>query len=203
MFTFSGGGITVACDPVPPEVGYRYGPVAADVVLISHDHFDHGYLDGIKGGPKVLTAPGEINVNGLRVTGIECFHDSNRGADRGSIIIFTWEQAGFLIGHFGDLGEMPGPEVLEKLKGLDIAMIPVGGVFTIDGQQAARLAFELQPAVVMPMHYGTPECSIHLDPVSEFIHRFSGETRRITDRPLKLARDSLPSSTEAWVVPFQ
>jgi L-ascorbate metabolism protein UlaG (beta-lactamase superfamily) len=203
MFTVSGAGTTVACDPVPPEVGYSYDPVEADAVLISHDHFDHGYLSGIKGSPKVIRTSGNSRLDGIEVKGIAAFHDAKGGRERGPDIIFTWEQAGFKIAHFGDFGGEPGLEILSGLSGLDIAMIPVGGVFTIDGEQAARFVEELAPAVAIPMHYKTPGCVIPIQDVSGFTRSFSGPISEIAARPLVITRDTLPSATEVWVLPYQ
>src|SRR5450756_1902913 len=95
MFTISGGGITVACDPVPPEVGYTYDPAEADAVLISHEHFDHCYLAGIKGSPTVIRKAGSSRLDGIEVTGIATFHDAKGGAERGPNIIFTWEPVSY------------------------------------------------------------------------------------------------------------
>ncbi|MBK5092489.1 MAG: MBL fold metallo-hydrolase [Actinobacteria bacterium] len=203
MFTVSGGGITVACDPVPPEVGYTYGPVDADAVLISHEHFDHGYLAGIKGSPTVIKKTGGSRLDGIEVTGIATFHDAKGGKERGPDIIFTWEQAGFRIAHFGDLGVLPGAEMLSSLSGLDVVMLPVGGVFTIDGGQAARLAKDLAPAIAIPMHYKTPACSIPIKGAGEFTGGFSGPVREVAERPVVITRDTLPSATEVWVLPYQ
>jgi len=203
MFTISGGGITVACDPVPPEVGYTYDPAEADAVLISHEHFDHCYLAGIKGSPTVIRKAGSSRLDGIEVTGIATFHDAKGGAERGPNIIFTWEQAGFSLAHFGDLGLMPGPEILSGLSGLDIAMIPVGGVFTIDGGQAARFAQDLAPAIAIPMHYKTLACSLQIQELGAFTGSFSGPVREVEERPIVITRDALPSTTEVWVLPYQ
>ncbi|MFH1150891.1 MAG: MBL fold metallo-hydrolase [Actinomycetota bacterium] len=205
MFVISGDGTTVAVDPVPPEVGYRYDPVEADVVLMSHQHFDHSFIAGIKGSgsPNAISAAGTFEVGRLTIEGIASYHDAQQGRQRGPNIIFTWEQGGMKLAHLGDLGDLPGPAVMKKLTGVDVAMVPVGGVFTIDGEQAARLVRDLAPKVVLPMHYATPDCSIKLDGPEVFTGRFSGEVRTIPDRPLKISADILPVKTEAWIVPYQ
>jgi L-ascorbate metabolism protein UlaG (beta-lactamase superfamily) len=203
MFAVSGQGVTVVVDPVPPHVGYQYDPVAADVVLVSHGHHDHTYTDGTTGNPRIIKDSGRFEAGGLNVTGIDCFHDSVNGRERGPNIIFTWEQSGFKIAHFGDLGHELEPEVMRKLEGLDVAMLPVGGVFTIDGEQAARISLDLAPSVLIPMHYLTPEIEIPLRPLKEFTQSFTGPMRVISDRPLTISRDSLPAATEVWIVPYQ
>lgn len=203
MFTISGGGVTVAIDPVPPEVGYRYHPVDADVVLVTHGHFDHGYLEGVRGDPQVVSTGGPVSAGGLDVVGYPAFHDESEGAQRGPMVLFSWEQAGLKLAHLGDLGDRPADDVMESLAGLDVVMIPVGGVFTIDGKEAALLSAELAPAVVLPMHYGTPDCVIELHPVDDFTRSFAGEVRRVPDRPVVISCGSLPAETEAWVLRYR
>lgn len=202
MFVISGGGTTVAVDPVPPEVGYRYDHVDADVALMTHQHFDHVFLAGIKGSPNAISAAGTFRSGTLTVEGIAAYHDAQQGRQRGPNIIFIWEQGGIRLAHFGDLGAIPGPSVMKGLTGIDVAMVPVGGVFTIDGKQAERLVRDLDPKVVIPMHYATPDCAIKLDGVDVFADRFGGEVRKVPDRPLTVSSDILPMKTEAWIVPY-
>ncbi len=203
MFGISGGDVTVVADPVPPEVGYRYEPVAADVLLVTHGHYDHTYKTGVKGRPAVIEASGRAAAGGLSFAGYDAFHDESRGRKRGPVVLYSWEQAGLRLAHLGDLGDRPAPEVLSALEGLDVVMMPVGGVFTIDGEEAARLAADLAPAIVLPMHYSTPDCVIDLEPVDEFTRRFKGTVREMGDRPVVISRDSLPQATEAWVLPYK
>jgi L-ascorbate metabolism protein UlaG (beta-lactamase superfamily) len=203
MFTVSGDGVTVVIDPVPPEVGYRYDPVGADVILITHPHFDHSYTDGVAGSPRVFDTSGTFEFDGLEITGFESFHDSRKGKERGPVVIYKWQQAGLKLAHFGDLGDQPAADVMENLGGLDVAMIPTGGVFTIDGEGAARLVSDLAPAVMIPMHYLTPDLTIGLQSLDEFTLRFKGTVREMGDRPLAISRGSLPSQTEAWVLPYK
>lgn len=202
MFRISGGGTTLVCDPVGPSAGYRFEPLGADIVLVSHDHADHNYVEGITGSPEVLQTTGSHSLGGLEITGIPGFHDRKHGTERGPNIMFTWEQAGIKMAHLGDIGEVPGPEVLTGFEGLDILMIPVGGVYTIDGDEAAGLVQALSPSIVFPMHYLTPDVVFPLEPLDSFTANFPGAIREIIARPVEVSDGPFPSRTEIWVLPY-
>ncbi|MDD5749132.1 MAG: MBL fold metallo-hydrolase [Actinomycetota bacterium] len=203
MFSLEGGGITVVVDPVSPETGYDAGVVEADVVLLTHEHFDHSYTKAVSGSRKIIKNPGKQEFEGTSFTGIKTFHDPSGGKLRGPNIVYTWKQAGLSIAHLGDLGEMVVEKLKESIKGVDIMMIPVGGVFTIDGKQASTLLRELSPRVAIPMHYKTPACNIGLEKIDGFLNSFSGTSREIKERSVSVSRENLPESTEVWVLSYR
>lgn len=144
MFSVSSTEATVVIDPTPPETGYRYDPVEADIVLVTHTHFDHYYLQGVAGNPKVVNASGKFDLGSLKAQGHDTWHDARGGEERGPNVVYTWEQAGMKLGHLGDIGHVPPRNVTKVLLGLDILMVPVGGVFTIEAEQAVRLVRDLE-----------------------------------------------------------
>ena len=170
---------------------------------MTHQHFDHNYTDGVAGEPKIINASGTFEVAGLTVHGFDSFNDAKHGKERGPNVIYCWEQEGFKLAHLGDLGDEPSHDVMKKLHGVDIAMVPVGGVFTIDAEQALRLLRDLEPAIVLPMHYGTPDGTVAVEPVELFTRHFKGIVREIGIRPIEITSDSIPRATEVCVLPYK
>jgi len=159
-FKVEGEKNVLVIDPFDNQTGLKLPRLTADVVTVSHDHHDHNNIDGVKGitGPEpyVINAPGEYEVKNIFVLGIPSFHDDKKGAERGKNIIFRYEIDGIKFAHLGDLGHLLENGQVEKLEGLDILMITVGGGYTIDGKQANELISQLEPRVVIPMHYSLP-----------------------------------------------
>lgn len=172
-FKIKGKSATVITDPFDPVmVGLKFPPQEADIVTISHDHNDHNYLSVVQNPKKVITGPGEYEVSGVSILGISSFHDDKKGEERGKNTVYVIEIDQFRIAHLGDLGHNLTEGQLGELGEIDILMIPVGGVFTIDAQTAAELAKKIDPIAILPMHYADPalgESFAGLAPVDDFI----------------------------------
>lgn len=147
-------GQRILIDPYDPQAGYPMKRQQADLVCISHHHFDHNHLDKVDGSPAVVDTEGRHHpLPGVTVTGFPAFHDDERGAKRGSILCLMIEAEGLKVLHLGDLGAMPDEELAKNLFMPDVLLIPVGGFYTIDAKQAGELIQRLQPRVVIPMHF--------------------------------------------------
>ena len=163
-------GMAIITDPFDDTVGYPLCRARADVVLSTHDHFDHNHFDSLAGDPVILREPGAQEIGGARITGVHSFHDPERGALRGENIIYLIEASGMRIAHLGDLGHMP--ETAEQkavLSNLDLMLIPIGGVFTIDTPQAVNLIGEYNPRAAIAMHYKNDYCTFDISDSAEFI----------------------------------
>jgi L-ascorbate metabolism protein UlaG (beta-lactamase superfamily) len=147
-------GRRVLFDPFPAGMGYPVHRVRADVVAVSHQHFDHNYVEKVDGNPVVVDSEGRHTpLNGITLTGTPAWHDKEGGKKRGQVLCFTLEAEGLKVLHLGDLGEVPNEELKNRLFMPDILFIPVGGFYTIDAGQAAETVSLLQPRIVIPMHY--------------------------------------------------
>lgn len=145
--------VTIFFDPFDKSIGLRPPQGQADIVFVSHPHHDHANTAALKGEPIIIDTPGEYSVKGVNALGIDTFHDSKGGEERGRNTIFIIESEDLKICHLGDLGTDLTPKQMEEIDGVDILMIPVGGNYTIDGKKAAELARKIEPAVIIPMHY--------------------------------------------------
>jgi L-ascorbate metabolism protein UlaG (beta-lactamase superfamily) len=163
----------IVTDPFDPEmVGIKFPKTEADIVTISHNHKDHNQFKNVSGingvDPLMIDMPGEFEKMGVRIFGFQSFHDKTGGSERGENILYKFESEGLSVLHCGDLGVIPEESFLETIGEIDILLVPVGGIYTIDSEEAFQLVKKVEPAIVIPMHYGTGK----LAGVSEFTKKF-------------------------------
>lgn len=154
-FKVVGKSLTVVIDPYNPKLGLKMPKLDADVLILTHDHFDHNYKEAIKGDYLLLDSPGEYEVRESFFQGITSFHDDKEGKEWGTNTIFTMDIDGIHVCHLGDLGTELSNEQLEAMNGVDILMVPVGGTYTIDAKTAVKVINDVSPKIVIPMHYKT------------------------------------------------
>lgn len=189
--------ISIVTDPfVPESVGYNYPEQKAHIVSLSHHHDDHNNINAVEGidnnTPIVLDTPGEYEIGGLIVNGIKSYHDDAEGSKRGPNTIYTYDFSEARIAHLGDLGHKLEPEQSEDLENIDILMIPVGGFYTIDAKTAAEIVEELEPSVVIPMHYKTPkhtESYKDLETLETFIKELGIPSQEVKEYSIKAKKD--------------
>ncbi|MBP1747686.1 MAG: Zn-dependent hydrolase of the beta-lactamase fold-like protein [Deltaproteobacteria bacterium] len=153
-----------------------YGRImeAADIVLSSHDHDDHNYVADIKGRFKLINKPGDYKESDVHIEGIPSFHDQSGGAERGQNIIYIIEADDMRVAHLGDLGHILDTGTVKKMGRVDILLIPVGGFYTINPEEAWRIVQDVRPVVTIPMHFKTEKCDFPIAAVEEFIKDKSG-----------------------------
>lgn len=176
----------IAIDPFSknPDCGFNRVPrFRADIVLISHDHPDHNNAGAVDGAPVFLLGAGECEVKGVFIRGIPSFHDETEGKERGPNTIFVIETDEDLrVCHTGDLGTKKLPEdVIESAGAVDILLIPVGGTSTIDARGAWSVVRQIEPKIVIPMHYRIPGVNLPLDGIEKFLKE-AGANPDVEDR---------------------
>lgn len=154
-------GVKIVTDPFAKEIGYELKNVEADIVTVSHDHFDHNNVEGVNGATVILRTPGEFTHGDVRITGIKTWHDEANGTLRGENTIFLFEMDGIRLLHLGDLGCMPGSEIYKSIGSLDVLMAPIGGTYTIGPRMACDIANETHTNILIPMHYQTPKLQLN------------------------------------------
>ncbi len=190
---------TVIADPYTKEIGLSFPRPRADIVTISHDHRGHNFADGVKGDPKVLAGPGEYEIKNIFVTGVATAHDKKGGKDRGKNTVFVFEMDGLTICHLGDLGHVPTQPQAEAFGNVNILLVPVGGVSTIGGSEAAEIVSALEPQIVIPMHFAHPDLQFKLDAPTKFFKEMGIKPPKAVDS-FKVTKDSLPEQTQVVVL---
>ena len=173
----SENGIKIVTDPFGEGIGYKVQDLYAEIVSVSHDHFDHNYLEAVKSNFTAIRERDKFNVEGININGTKTYHDTESGAQRGENTVYKYEVDGGIVCHLGDLGHELTNEQIKSIGKVDILMIPVGGLYTIDGETAAKVVNQLNPKVVMPMHYKTEVLSAdfgELSKVDSFIEKMNG-----------------------------
>ena len=168
-------GTKIVTDPYHSYVGYEMPQVSADIVTVSHSHNDHSYVSKVGGDPTVINRVGAYEIGGVHILAQRSYHDDKNGALRGENVIFRFTVDGVTYAHMGDVGEPPRQELLDFLRGTDVLMIPVGGVYTIDAAGAKEYVDRIRPRLVFPMHYRDAECNIDLEPLDRFLALFREE----------------------------
>lgn len=159
----------ILTDPFPSTIGYKVQDIEANIVTISHHHFDHNCLKFVRGDYALIDKPGETLFNKMLFKGFHSYHDDVMGAKRSLNTIFTFDVDNITICHLGDLGYIPSKEEISTLGPINVLFIPVGGNYTIDSTQAAEVCRLINPNIIVPMHYKTPALNFDLDKLDNFL----------------------------------
>lgn len=197
-------GTVILTDPYDESVPYTAPEGPAHIVTVSHDHFDHNAVARVKGSPAVVRGIGEQTVGGITFRGIPAFHDTKGGRDRGQDVIFKFTVDGVVLAHFGDLGHTLNTEQLKFLGDVELALLPVGGHFTIGAKEAATVVRSLpRLRIVVPMHYRTEAVKDWpIRPVDEFLSEVNLPTKQIKKSEVEITPSKLPPSKEVWVLNY-
>lgn len=196
-FKIKGKVATAVTDPFDPEfIGLKLPKdLEAQVVLSTHSHKDHNNIEAVVGQPLIVQGPGEYEISGISINGVSTFHDNVSGAERGNNTIYHLVIDGINIMHLGDLGHILTEEQASEISIVDILMIPVGNKYTLDAEIAAKVVAQLEPKIVIPMHYQIPGLKVEgLDGVELFLKEMGAEN--VTPQPkLSITKDKLPDET--------
>jgi len=201
-FKIQSGDVTLVTDPYTAEVGFKLPRLTADIVTVSHDHFDHNNIDGVSGengAPFVIRSPGEFEVKGIFVYGNAFWHDKTEGKDRGPNTAYCIEAEGISLAHLGDLGHTLNEEQIEKLNGVDTLFVPVGGKWTLGASEAVEVINEIEPRIVIPMHYKIPGLKVDVETIDKFLKEM-GASKAERLPKLKIFKKDLPQEETKVIV---
>lgn len=201
-FRLKGRRASIITDPCPPNLGYSLGKPTASIVTVSHQHPGHSFVSGIEGKPKVISGPGEYEIGGVLILGIVSFHDNEGGARKGKNTIYFMEIDEVSVCHLGDLGQVLTVSQVAELDNADVLLLPVGGLSTINAAMAAEVVRQLEPKVVIPMHYKTPVLNRELEPVDRFLKEIGAAA--VAPQPkLTVSRSNLAEGTRVVVLDYR
>jgi L-ascorbate metabolism protein UlaG (beta-lactamase superfamily) len=196
---------TVVADPFDNKsIGYFPLKLKADIVTVSHDAPGHNNTDAVKGTSHIITSPGEFEIGGVFITGVQTDGTGHakkpKEAVRNTLYVFDYD--GLTVAHLGDLKQVPTQTEIEALGTVNVALIPVGGGGGLNAAKAAEVVSLLEPNIVIPMHYSTSDVKVSLDSLNKFLKEM-GLGKQETQPALKVTRSNLPEETHIVVLDYQ
>jgi len=201
--------MTLLMDPFKTDfVGLPLTKDLADIVTISHNHDDHNDI-GMVTGPVtrastfVIDKEGEYEIGGVEISAIKTYHDKAEGTERGKNLITYVRMDGVNVLHLGDLGHKLTEAQIEKIGSVDVVMVNVGGVMSLETDEVMELMKELQPSYVVPMHYkmdGMTEPFAKMHTLQEFLDKNKFVVTGEPVHKIKVDPDSLPDDTQVLIM---
>lgn len=182
---------SILIDPFNKDIGLKPPKIKDNLILVSHHHPDHDNTSDANPEAFIIDGPGEYEKQGIYVRGIQSFHDKSGGKDRGLNTMYVIKCEDLVICHMGDYGQDKFEDhQLEEMGNVDILMIPVGGTYTIDYKEAVEVVKQIEPKIVIPMHYKLKDLKLDVAGPEKFIKEI-GLTPEKIDK-LKIAKKNLP-----------
>jgi len=199
--TNQGNHLTIITDPFDKKfTGLNPPRSAADIITVSHDHKDHNNVKTISGDPFVINSPGEYEIKGIRIIGCASYHDKKQGQERGLNTIYLIKIDGIRVCHLGDFGqERLTDHQLEVIGPVDVLMIPVDGVYTLNAREAVKITEQIEPTIIIPMHYKLPGLKVKLGDVKDFL-KAMGLNKKTAIEKLTLKKKDLISQETKIII---
>ncbi len=198
------GSLNLVFDPHDGySLGLRRPDTTADVIAISHDHFDHNKAEVVWGrGTSVVKDIKDPGVKGLHICGFKAFHDTKEGNIRGDTIMYRFTMQDITGLHVGDLGHILDDDVVDTIGDIDLLFLPVGGKFTLDHKKAVKVVEQLDPRIVIPMHYRIPGLRLEISGVKPFLNE-AGLPILPVGSAIDFELDDLPEHREIWLFDYR
>ena len=194
----------VVTDPYDSrQVGYDALKLKADIVTISHDSPGHNFTQAVKGDPRLITGPGEYEIGGVFITGVQTNGHVKKDSDEPRNTLYVFDYNGLTVAHLGEMNRVPSQTEVEALGTVNVALVPVGSRGGLNAAKAAEVINLLEPNIVIPMHYATQATTAKLDPLSKFLKEMGlAEVESLPSIKIANAK-SIPSETRVMVLDYQ
>jgi L-ascorbate metabolism protein UlaG (beta-lactamase superfamily) len=195
---------TVVTDPFDNKsVGYDALKLKADIVTVSHDAPGHNNVGAVKGSSHTIDGPGEFEIGGVFITGVQTDAASRKKKENGlRNTLYVFDYDGITVAHLGDLQQVPSQTEIESLGTVNVALVPVGSGGSLNAAKAAEVISLFEPNIVIPMHYATEDSKVSLDSLNKFIKEM-GLSKPVPQPSLKITRSALPDETRVVVLDYQ
>lgn len=192
--------LTIITDPHDGKsIGLPPPSVTGDIILVSHDHFDHNSVKSVeKEGSKVVTDERKRTISDVQINGYPSYHDESQGEKRGKNIIFKFNVDGITFCHLGDLGHELDERLIQQIGEIDILFIPIGGTYTIDADQAWKVVNKINPRITIPMHFKLEGLSLPISGIDPFLDKNNYKVLKVGNE-IDIEKDELPKEREIWV----
>jgi L-ascorbate metabolism protein UlaG (beta-lactamase superfamily) len=191
----------VLTDPYDRSVGLDLGKPTAHIVTVSHQHPDHANTAAVRPMRDrlfTIDGPGEYEIGGILVTGVRTYHDKKKGAELGTNTTYVIHMDDVVFCHLGDLGHELSAQQLDEIGAIDVLFVPVGGGETIGPAEAAGVISQLEPRIVIPMHYALAEqqsFTVELASLDKFVHEL-GLKDVTAEEKLNVTPSNMPTEGE-------
>lgn len=186
-------------DPFDASIGYPVPRLKADIVTVSHIAQGHNHIGAVRGA-RAITGPGEYEVKGLFITGVQTVvNESSTETTSTRNTAYTFGYDGVSVCHLGDLSVIPSQSEVESLGTVSVLLVPVGGGGSLKASQAVEIISLVEPSIVIPMHYKMPQTRLKLDPLSKFLKEM-GSGKVEPQESLKISKSGLPDETQVVVL---
>jgi len=192
--------LTIITDPHDGKsIGLPPPSVTGDIILVSHDHFDHNSVKSVeKEGSKIVIDERKRTISDVQINGFPSYHDESHGEKRGKNIIYKFSYDGITFCHLGDLGHELDEKTVQQIGEIDILFIPIGGTYTIDANQAWSVIKKINPKITIPMHYKLEGLSLPISGIDSFLENNNFKILKVGNE-IDIEKDELPKDKEIWV----
>jgi L-ascorbate metabolism protein UlaG (beta-lactamase superfamily) len=193
---------TVVTDPYDhAAIGYSALSLRADIVTISHKAPGHDFTNGVKSAKWHIDGPGEYEIGGVFLTAVPVGKHDQNGNGRNMVFVFDYD--GINVGHLGDLKSVPTRKEVDAFGNVDVLLVPVGGGKSLSAAKAAEVVNLIEPGIVIPMHYKTPDCKVKLDDLSGFLKQIGLSDKVTPEESLKISQRDIPEETKVVVLKYK